>query len=90
MQYTLSVSCEVRPHRRTISVRIASQTAWLQHQQVSEVVMESTAQYWRLVWYGLEGHFQLHLRKFNRLLRDFGRLGLDVRALLDQQLPAPA
>ncbi len=40
---------------------IASLTAWLQHQQVSEVVMESTAQYWRPVWYGLEAHFKLHL-----------------------------
>lgn len=35
--------------------------AWLQAQGVSEVVMESTAQYWRPVWYGLEAHFQLHL-----------------------------
>ncbi len=35
--------------------------AWLQHEQVTEVVMESTAQYWRPVWYGLEDHFQLHL-----------------------------
>jgi transposase len=35
--------------------------AWLQHQQVDEVVMESTAQYWRPVWYGLEPHFALHL-----------------------------
>jgi transposase len=35
--------------------------AWLQHHQVSEVVMESTANYWRPVWYGLEHHFQLHL-----------------------------
>jgi transposase len=35
--------------------------AWLRHEQVSEVVMESTAQYWRPVWYGLETHFQLHL-----------------------------
>jgi transposase len=40
---------------------IVSLAAWLQHQQVSEVVMESTAQYWRPVWYGLEGQFQLHL-----------------------------
>jgi transposase len=40
---------------------IASLAAWLQHQQVSEVVMESTAQYWRPVWYGLEAHFPLHL-----------------------------
>lgn len=35
--------------------------AWLQHEGVSEVVMESTAQYWRPVWYGLEAHFALHL-----------------------------
>jgi hypothetical protein len=35
--------------------------AWLQHEQVGEVVMESTAQYWRQVWYGLEPHFRLHL-----------------------------
>ena len=40
---------------------IMSLAAWLQHQQVSEVVMESTAQYWRPVWYGLEAHFRLHL-----------------------------
>jgi transposase len=35
--------------------------AWLRAQGVSEVVMESTAQYWRPVWYGLEPHFKLHL-----------------------------
>jgi transposase len=35
--------------------------AWLREQKVSEVVMESTAQYWRPVWYGLEAHFRLHL-----------------------------
>jgi transposase len=35
--------------------------AWLQHLQVREVAMESTAQYWRPVWYRLEGHFQPHL-----------------------------
>jgi len=35
--------------------------AWLQHEQAAEVVMESTAQYWRPVWYGLESHFRLHL-----------------------------
>ena len=34
---------------------------WLQHLQVREVVMESTAQYWRPVWYRLEGHFEPHL-----------------------------
>jgi transposase len=35
--------------------------AYLQHYQVKEVVMESTADYWRPVWYVLEGHFSLHL-----------------------------
>jgi transposase len=34
---------------------------WLQQEQVGEVVMESTAQYWRPVWYELEKHFRLHL-----------------------------
>ena len=36
--------------------------AWLQHLQVQEVVMESTAQYWRPIWLDLEPHFpKLHL-----------------------------
>jgi transposase len=35
--------------------------AWLREREVSEVVMESTAQYWRPVWYGLEPLFKLHL-----------------------------
>lgn len=35
--------------------------AWLQQRGVEEVVMESTAQYWRPVWYGLEPYFRLHL-----------------------------
>lgn len=36
--------------------------SWLQEQNVSEVVMESTAQYWKPVWLDLEPHFgKLHL-----------------------------
>lgn len=36
--------------------------AWLQQRGVREVVMESTAQYWRPVWLDLEPHFgKLHL-----------------------------
>lgn len=36
--------------------------AWLHEQGVTEVVMESTAQYWRPVWLDLEPHFaKLHL-----------------------------
>lgn len=35
--------------------------AFLLQHRVSEVVMESTAQYWRPVWQGLEPHMKLHL-----------------------------
>src|ERR1700736_4972259 len=45
----------------TTRLEIEHLAAWLQQQHVSEVVMESTAQYWRPVWYGLEAHFRLHL-----------------------------
>lgn len=45
----------------TTQMEIGHLVSWLQHHQVSDVVMESTAQYWRPVWYGLEAHFQLHL-----------------------------
>ena len=34
---------------------------WLREQGVEEVVMESTAQYWRSVWLELEPHMRLHL-----------------------------
>jgi transposase len=36
-------------------------TAWLAERGVEEVVMESTAQYWKPVWFELEPHFRLHL-----------------------------
>ena len=36
-------------------------SVWLQEHAVEEVVMESTAQYWRPVWLALEGQFHLHL-----------------------------
>jgi len=36
--------------------------SWLQQQEVHEVVMESTAQYWKPIWLDLESHFEkLHL-----------------------------
>jgi transposase len=58
--------------------------AWLQARGVEEVVMESTAQYWKPVWQALEPGFQLHLAQAhsNRAPRgrkhDFG----DARRLL--------
>jgi transposase len=36
-------------------------TAWMEERGVREVVMESTAQYWKPVWLALEEHFQQHL-----------------------------
>ena len=36
-------------------------SAWLRERAVEEVVMESTAQYWKPVWLALEGQFQLWL-----------------------------
>jgi transposase len=36
-------------------------SAWLQGRGVAEVVMESTAQYWKPVWLALEPHFRLNL-----------------------------
>src|SRR5947209_9691163 len=45
----------------TTRAEIEHLAAWLQARGVLEGVMESTAQYWRPVWYGLEPHFSLHL-----------------------------
>jgi transposase len=76
--------------------------SWLQQQQVREVVMESTAQYWKPVWLDLEPHVgKLHLAQAqsNRApkgrkndFRDAKRLG---RRLLAHELvlsfvPPPA
>jgi transposase len=46
---------------------------WLRQQQVSEVAMESTAQYWRPVWIALEGQFRLHLAQPRSTLAPRGR-----------------
>ncbi len=45
----------------TTQSEIEHLSAWLRSEGVAEVVMESTAQYWRPVWNGLEPHFRLHL-----------------------------
>jgi transposase len=45
----------------TMRSEIEHLAAWLRSEQVEEVAMESTAQYWRPVWNGLEAHFRLHL-----------------------------
>ncbi len=51
---------ESRRFGTTTSER-AHLVAWLQERGVQEVVMESTAQYWKPVWLDLEPHFRLHL-----------------------------
>jgi len=61
-------------------------TAWLQHNHVAEVVMESAAQYWRPVWYGMEAHFRLHLSHplQTRAPRGRKRDFRDARRLVDR------
>jgi transposase len=51
----------VRRKFGTTTQELQNLAAWLQQQQVLEVVMESTAQYWKPVWIALEPHFRLHL-----------------------------
>lgn len=74
---------------------------WLQERGVTEVVMESTAQYWKPVWLDLESHFaKLHLAQAhsNRAPKgrknDFGDAKRLARRLLAGELllsfvPAP-
>jgi len=65
---------------------------WLEQQGVTEVVMESTAQYWKPVWLELEPHFRLHLAQAqsNRAPRgrkhDFGDAQRLLRRLLAAEL----
>jgi transposase len=68
----------------TTTDELAHLVAWLQGRGVQDVVLESTAQYWKPVWLELEPHFRLHLAQAqsNRAPRgrkyDFGdarRLG---------------
>ncbi len=76
--------------------------SWLRERGVSEVVMESTAQYWKPVWLDLEPHFaKLHLAQAhsNRAPKgrknDFGDAKRLARRLLADELilsfvPGPA
>lgn len=51
---------ECRRFGTTVS-ELGNLSAWLRVHSVQEVVMESTAQYWKPVWLALEGQFQLWL-----------------------------
>ncbi len=67
-------------------------TAWLREQGVEEAVMESTAQYWKPVWYELEPHMRLQLAQAfsNRAPRgrkpDFRDAERLLRRLLAEEL----
>jgi transposase len=56
----LELQFECRRFGTTVS-ELRHLSAWLQEHAVREVVMESTAQYWRPVWLALEGQCRLHL-----------------------------
>lgn len=45
----------------TVDSELRAMGQWLAEHDVREVVMESTAQYWKPVWRQLEGQYQLHL-----------------------------
>jgi transposase len=51
---------ECRRFGTTVS-ELQNLSTWLRARAVQEVVMESTAQYWKPVWLALEGQFQLWL-----------------------------
>jgi transposase len=51
---------ECRRFGTTVS-EVRALSAWLKERNVQEAAMESTAQYWKPVWLGLEGQCHLHL-----------------------------
>ena len=86
---------EEKPVRRrfaTLPSELQRFRIWLEEQGVEEAVMESTAQYWRSVWFELEPHLRLHLAQAfsNRAPRgrkhDFKDAERLVRRLLADEL----
>lgn len=67
---------EIEYHRRKFGTsygELEQLSEWLGQQQVGEIAMESTAQYWRPVWLALEGRFRLHLAQPRSTLAPRGR-----------------
>jgi transposase len=67
---------EIEYHQRKFGTtygELEELAEWLRQQQVSEIAMESTAQYWRPVWIALEGPFRLHLAQPRSTLAPRGR-----------------
>jgi transposase len=72
----------------TTASELRSLQAWLSQQGVREVVMESTAQYWRPVWQQLEGGCKLFLAQAqsNKAPRGRKRDFADAERLLRRQV----
>ncbi len=76
----------------TLAGELRLMSDWLREEGVEEAVMESTAQYWRPVWYELEPQMRLHLAQAysNRAPRgrkhDFRDAERLVRRLLADEL----
>ena len=68
----------------TVASELLRLSAWLTEQGVQEVVMESTAQYWKPVWQQLEGQCELYLAQAhsNRAPRGRKRDFADAERLL--------
>jgi len=60
----------------TTSEKLQELAAWLVEQEVEEVVMESTAQYWKPVWEALERYWQPRRRQSKEVGPKSGKLHL--------------
>lgn len=59
----------------TLSSELRRLAAWLAERGVQEVVMESTAQYWKPVWHELEGQCRMYLAQAQSNRAPRGRKG---------------
>ncbi len=75
----VEIESEYQFERRMFSSnpeQLRSLAAWLVEQKAEEVVMESTAQYWKPVWETLERHWKPHCEKREGTRRRSGTLHL--------------
>ena len=72
----------------TMESELRRMANWLKERNVGEVVMESTAQYWKPVWQQLEGQCQLYLAQAqsNRGPRGRKRDFVDAERLVRRQM----
>src|SRR6202162_1233255 len=75
----VEIESEYQFERRMFSSnpeQLRSLAAWLVEQQAEEVVMESTAQYWKPVWAALEESWKLRVQQRDGAPRKAGTLHL--------------